>query len=405
MSNDQPNGHIEEQNTEPHSAGDDTWYLPDDESWHDEPGYNPAVAEALRCAHQHLTGGGQMAYLEAFNCIASILDVEMSSRQRLAVLFIAALTLATDDPPTQALAVIDDALDLALALDVERAQEDLLLLRASVNQAILQFPDAAADLRDCLNIITVQSETRDLTPTEFDTRLEAFLRLAGYEFLIGQHDRAAQLLDRAAALIPRVPGNVKAPLLLAWTRALLLRWRGEYELALTQAMEAADGYAVHGPPAMAGRIRSIVGEIALDLAERCRNNHQPLASATFLALAEPYIVRAVELAAADDHGATETMAFITHSRYQLLKGEGEGRIAWLEELAQRGAENQDVAIVAQAYTQLGREYEAASNIGAAVSWYNKALAVLKESQMVALGIWAQRALWRLGGETQAEPDN
>lgn len=404
MSDDQSNGFTEEQDTQPRPRDSARWYLPDDENWLGDPGYNPAIAEALRCAHQHLTDSKQMAYLEAFNCVAGILDAEMSRHQRLAVLFIAALALATDDPPTGALDAIDDAFDIAVDLQDEQAREDLLLLRASVNHAILQVPDAAADLRDCLNIIMMQSEVRDLTPTELDTRLEALLRLAGYEFLIGQHDRAAQLLDRAAALIPRVPSNIKAPLLLAWTRAMLLRWRGEYELALTQAMAAADGYAVHGPPATAGRIRSIVGEIALDLAERSRSNHQPLASAAWLRLAEPYIVHGIELASADDEGGTETMAAITQCRFLLLEGEGEseGRIAWLDELAQLGAEHQDSAIVAQADTQLGREYEAQGDIEAARHWYQRALAVLKESQMVALGIWAQRGLWRLQGEMNSD---
>lgn len=405
---DQTNGHAEERDREPRSDGDVGWYLLDDQIGdqlgRDEPGYDPAVAEALHNAHERLIGGGELARLEAYNCIVGFLDAEMSSRQRLAVLFIEALTLADDDPQTPAIPVIDEALELAVELGVERAQDDLLLLRASVNRAILQVPDAAEDLRQCLELISARGEIRELGPAELDTRLEALLHLAGSEFVVGNYDRAEQLLDRAQTLIPRVPTNTTAPLLLAWTRALLLRWRGNYELALTSAMEAADGYAVCGPPATAARIRCVVGEIALDLAERCQHNHQPLASAAFLALAEPYIVRAVELAAPNERDATETMAYITHCRYQLLKGEGEGRIAWLEELARRGAEHQDMALVAQADTQLGREYEALGNIPAAKRWYQRTLAVLNESQMAALGVWAQRALWRLGGETQADAE-
>lgn len=410
MADDKPNGHTEEHRANGHAEeqsakmpfiSEDDWYLPDDEAWRPEPDYNPDVAEPLRQAHKHLAGGGGLsAYLAAFNGIAGILDVTMSRRQRLAALFIAALALAADDPPTRALEAIDEALEIALELGIERAQEDLLLLRASVNRAILQIPDAAEDLEFCLNVIAARSETGELSPTELDTRLEAVLHLANSMFLTGQYDRAEQLLNRAAALIPRVPTNPKAPLYSAWMRALLLRWRGEYELALTYAMEAADGYALLGPSGMASRIRGIVGEVALDLAERCRNNHQPLACDAFLTLADTYIVSAIELAADDDQGATETMASITQCRFLLLKGEGEseGRIAWLEELSQRGAEHQDSAIVAQAYTQLGREYEAQGDFEAARHWYQRALAALKESQMVALGIWAQRALWRLGGE-------
>lgn len=384
---------------------DGGWYDPDDVSWDSDEGHNPAVAAALRRAYQQLAkGGGTAAYLEAFNFIAGILDAEMSRRQRLATLFVAALALACDDPPSAAVEVIDEALDLALELGVERAQESLLFLRASVNRFILQVPDAVEDLRLCLDVIKAQSELRELTPTELDTQLEAYLRLAQSEFLIGHYDDTERLLNWAAALIPRVPANVKAPSLLAWTRALVFRWRGAYELALTQAMEAADGYAKHGHPGMISRIQGIVGEIALDLAERCQHNEQPLACAGFLALAEPYIERAIEIAAASDYGSSETMAFITHARLGLLRGEEQDRTEFLEELAHRAAEHQDVAVMGQAYTQLGRECEGRGDITAARHWYRHALAILQESQMTALGVWAQRALWRLGGEMQVDAE-
>lgn len=386
---------------------DADWYHPDDASWRQDEDYSPAVAEALHCAHEHIAEnpGDGRSYADALKCLEPIVAAPMSRRQRLATLFIISMAYANTDQPTPALEPIDEALELALELDVEPAQLDLLLLRASVNRYVHQMPDAVDDLRACLDLFSIHSEHRDFSATELAMRLEAVLRLAYAEFLVGHFASAEQLLQKAATLIPQVPKDHLAQFTLAWTRALLLRWRGDYELALTSAMEAADGYAIHGTRAMTGRVCSVVGEIALDLAERFRNNHQSLAFDTFLALAEPYIVRAVELAAADDHGSTETMAFITNSRFQLLRGEGGSgkRIAWLEELAHLGAEHQDSAILTQAYTQLGREYEAKGDLSAAKRWYQRALAVLNESKMVALGVWAQRALWRLGGEMG--PDN
>lgn len=383
-----------------------SWYASDDERWHAEADYNPDIATSLRTAYQllakdHNTVG---AYLMAYDSVSAHFDATMSGQQRLRILFVAALALAANNPPSPALPIIDEALELALALDVEQAQEDLLFLRAAVNHSILQVPDAVEDSRLCLDLITELSVTRELTPTELDTQLEAYLQLAQSEFLLGHYDRTEQLLDQAAALIPRVQDNVKAPSMVAWTRALLLRWRGQYELALTQAMDAADDYTRYGPPGMASRIQGVVGEIALDLAERCQHNEKPLAVAAFLAVAEPYIVRAVELAAASDYGSSETMALITRARLSLLRGEEQDRTALLEMLAQRAAEYQDMAVVAQAYTQLGREKEAMGDIPVAKHWYQRALAVLKEFQTEALGIWAQRALWRLSGEMQAKPE-
>ncbi len=383
---------------------DDGWFSSDDDSWHGEEGYNLEVAGALREASRQLAQGSTAARLLAFNSIAGVLDAEMSSHQRLAILYVAALALASDDPPTRALEVIDEALELALRLGVERAQGALLFLRASVDQFILQVPDAVEDLRLCLDVITAQSELRELSPAELNTRLQAYLRLAQSEFLIGHYDDTERLLNWAKTLIPRAPDNVKASSLLAWTQALLLRWRGEYELALTAAMEAADGYARHSQPGMVSRIQGIVGEIALDLAERCKHTDQPLACAAFLSLAEPYIQRAIEIAAANDYGSSETMAFITHARLGLLRGDKQDRTGFLQEHAQRAAKHQDVAVMAQAYTQLGREYEAQSDILAARKWYRRAVEILQESQMTALGVWSQRALWRLGGEMQVDAE-
>lgn len=379
---------------------DDAWYRPDDPSWRDDEDYNPDVAEALICAHKHLAvapASGEVL-AEALDCLEPVAAAPMCKRQRLAYLFIRSLALATYDPPAPALDSLDEALELAIERDIGRAQEDLLLLRASVNRAILQVPDAIEDLQDCLGLIAVQAEHRELTPAERDTRLQALLQRAGYEFLVGDPESCERLLDRAAVLIPQVPGNVLAPSTLAWTRALVLRWRGQYEVALHHAIAAAEGYSQHGAPGMASRIQGIVADIALDLVERAQHNGQELAPRAFLDIAERYVQSAIEVAAAADYESSQTMAFITNARLRQLQGEPDDRTDWLKELAELGQEHQDMALVAQAYTQLGREYEAIGDDERATEWYSKALAVLKESQMSALGIWAQRGLWRIQGE-------
>ncbi|HEU5438086.1 MAG TPA: hypothetical protein VFU88_02255 [Ktedonobacterales bacterium] len=379
---------------------DDGWYRPDDESWHGDEDYNPAVADALRCAHESLAANPKSAdvYASALACLEFVIDAPMSKRQRLAYLFVRSLALATYDPPSPALDPLDEALELAIERDIGRAQEDLLLLRASVNHAILQVPDAIEDLRDCLGLIAVQAEHRELTPAERDTRLQALLQRAGHEFLVGDPESCEQLLDRAAVLIPQVPGNLLAPSTLAWTRALLLRWRGQYEVALHHAMAAAEGYARHGAPGMTSRIQGIVADIALDLAERAQHNGQELAPRAFLDIAERYLQSAIEVAAAADFESSQTMAFITHARLRQLQHEPGDRSDWLQELADLSLQHADMAVAAQAYTQLGREHEAIGDDEAASAWYTKALAVLKESQLSALGIWAQRGLWRIQGE-------
>jgi tetratricopeptide (TPR) repeat protein len=275
------------------------------------------------------------------------------------------------------------------------------LLRASINRAVLQVPDAADDLRDCLELLALREGQQGPNAKDRETRLDATLHLAGSEFAIGHYDRANQLLDQAARLLPYVTSNTLRMALLAWTRSLLLRWSGQPELALTQAMLAADIYYRHGDPGSASRIQAVVAEIVLDLAERFAPQEHARAHAAWLNFADPYVQRALTHAHTGSIESSEAMAAVTQARWQLAHGDPGDRKPLLHELAAQGWEHRDMALVAQAYTQLGRECEAERQKDAAIDWYKKVLAVLNESRMTALGVWAQRALWRLTGETRS----
>lgn len=379
------------------------WYRPDDAGWHLDQDSNPEVAKALRHAQECMAQnpGGSEAYVDALKCLEPVSEARMSKRQRLAMLFIVSLAHASTDQPAPALEPIDEALELALELGAEGAQRDLLLLRASVNRYVLQVPDAVTDLKECLRLLSIYAEHRDLSPTELDARLEAVLHLALAEFYVGHFESTERLLQRATALIPQVPENRLAPSTLAWTRALLLRWQGQYEMALDQAKTAAEGYSEHGAPGMISRIQGVVADIALDLAERAQRSGEDLAARTCFDIAERYVQSAIDVAADANYESSLIMAFVINARLHQLRHEPSDRIDWLLELAELGKEHSDMALTAQAYTQIGREYEAMGDAGAARDWYAKALVVLRESQLTALGVWAQRGLWRLQGEMSA----
>lgn len=343
------------------------------------------------------------AYEAILRCLATITDKDLSRRQRLHVLYVTALAQAAQDPSLAAVGTIDAALLLADELDEFEAQAELFVLRASVNRAILQVPDAARDLQRYLDLMVVHhqatpDEATPAIPDGADDLIDVLLHLAGSEFVLGHYDDASQLLDQVERFFSRAAGTDLQLALLNWTRALLLRWRGLYEVALVHAMAAADVYASAGEPGSASRIQTIVAEIAMDLAERFRRQHQMQACASFLVLAEPYLQRAVDLARLNAIESSEVMALITETRLHVLLGHPGDRKPLLRRCASRARQHQDNAVVAQAYTALGGEYEAVGNIRLAVRWYEKALAILNEAQLAALGVWAQRALWRLRGQ-------
>jgi tetratricopeptide (TPR) repeat protein len=322
----------------------------------------------------------------------------MCESQRLRTLYIIASCHAAEDPPTPALAVIDEALELALVLKETRAQIDLLLLRATVNRYIWQIPDAADDLQDCLQALVTLNLRDDWSEDELLLTLMATLRLATQEFLTGAYDECQGWLDHAATLLPRVGDHSDSQARYAWLRALLARWRGDYEAAFAAAVTATTHFHKLHDPQNLSKIEGITGDILLDLAERSRRQGDEAACAAYLAKADPYIQRALEIATASDYKDSEVGVRVVRARLHLLQRLPGDRTTLLKEIAHIAWQHQDMATVCQAYTGIGRECEAVYDDTSAKDWYRRAIAVLNESRAVADTIWAQRALWRLEGE-------
>src|SRR5262249_37405569 len=104
---------------------------------------------------------------------------------------------------------------------------------------------------------------------------------------------------------------------------------------------------------------------------------------------------------ASDYQGSECSARVIRARLLLLQGAPGDRTLLLEELANLAKQHRDMALVCKAYTGIGHECEATGKFDEAEDWYRRAIAALKESKAVADTIWAQRALWRLEGEIDA----
>jgi hypothetical protein len=378
------------------------WFIPDAPAWRGEDGYNLRVAAALERAFAQLHPDGRISGA-ALVALAPIQSAAMSKRQRLRMLYLLAACRAAEDPPTLALAPIDEALELTLELEETRAQVDLLLLRAAVNRCISQDPDAAADLRDCLEALVTLNLREDWSDDDLLLILKATLRLAAQEFLTGAYDECQGWLNHAATLLPRVRAHPDSLARYAWMRAVLARWRSDYAEAFRAAVTATRHFSTLHVPQNLSRSEALAGDILLDLAERSRRNGDEAACADYLAQAEPYIERALQIAVHSDFQASEMGARIIRARLQLLQGLPGERKVLLEEIANMAWQHQDMPTVCNAYTGIGRECEATHDDTAAKEWYRRAITVLKESRAVAGAVWAQRALWRLEGEMSVAP--
>jgi tetratricopeptide (TPR) repeat protein len=312
------------------------------------------------------------------------------------------LCLAAEDSPDAALPPLRQAIALAKDLGETRARIDLLMQRAYVNRYINQIPDAVADLRECLEAFEELKRRGEWIPEDTSKALTVSVRLATLEFAIGEIAASQESLQRAEELLAQVGEHLDSQARLAWLRALVARWGGDYQQALVEAIAAVGYYQQMHDPEMLSRIEGMTGEILLDLAEQSRAHGDTEACADYLAHAEGYIQRAIQIAVASDYQASECMARIIRTRLLRLQGAPGDRTLLLEELANMAKQHRDMALVCKAYTAIGQECEAVGKNDEAKEWYRRAIAALKESKAVVDTIWAQRALWRLEGEMTSD---
>lgn len=378
-----------------------SWFVSDAEPWRTEENYNPDVIGALNCVAWKLAQDGGVE-VNLLDCVAPVIGAEMSKSQRLRVLYVVCLCLAAEDPPDAALPPLGEALALATTLGETRARIDLLSQRAYVNRYINQIPDAVADLRECLEAFEELKRRGEWSPEDTPRVLAITVRLATFEFAIGEVEASQKSLQRAEELLAQVGEQRDSQARLAWLRALVARWSGDYQRALAEAVAAVGYYQQMRDPEMLSRIEGMTGEILLDLVDQSRAHGDEEACAEYLAHAELYIQRAIQIAVASDYQASECMARIIRSRLLRLQGSPGDRTLLLEELANMARQHRDMALVCKAYTGIGQECEAVGKFDEAKEWYRRAIAALKESKAVADAIWAQRALWRLEGEMDAD---
>jgi hypothetical protein len=373
---------------------DYSWFMADAESWHKEVGYNSAVALALECATSHFQSdvGVDPA---VFDCIVPVLDAPMAKSQRLRILLILIAYKAAEDPPTGALRPLAEALRLTRELDELRARLAFLLESAYINRYMSRYADAQENLREYLNALETLKLRGEWRPDDSIAALHSMLRRAQVEFNLGDTTGTTWWLNESSVLLAQIGEHTDSQGRLAWMRALVHRQEGEYTQALSEAITAVGYYRKLHDPEMLSRIEGVTGEILLDLAEESRDRGAEAACGAYLAQAEPYIGRAVQVAFAGHFAASEALARIIRARWQLLQGISGDRKPLLEELARQARQNQDMLTACLAYTAIGQECEAVFDLTSAKDWYRRAIAVVKDLKIESVAVWPKRALARL----------
>src|SRR4029077_18464142 len=92
------------------------------------------------------------------------------------------------------------------------------------------------------------------SPEDTPRVLAITVRLATFEFAIGEVEASQKSLQRAEELLAQVGEQRDSQARLAWLRALVARWSGDYRRALAEAVAAVGYYPQKRHPASVGPV-------------------------------------------------------------------------------------------------------------------------------------------------------
>ncbi len=366
--------------------------LPDDPAWRTDQDYSADVAAALKAAYRHLRQGAWQAraFVTAFADIRQFLDTRMARQQHLRVFYVISLATAAIGDFDTTLSWLDEAMLLAHGLHDVGALVDLLYLHGAANRGRNHMGEAANDYEVCLTLL--RSENLFSTPLGPTVELELLTQLGGFAFYSGRFDAAERLLHEARTRT-LLGSQIDSPRLtlatLDWLQALLYRWRNQPELALTPAQSAADVYIEIGSPPSAARIRAILADIELDLAERLPGG---TARQRRITSAQDHLHLAIRLAREAQDTIGKQFVHLRAIRLDRLVQRDQSQLRRIEHVLRAARRFHDEAVLAEALTCLGDELITQGQRASALDQYRQVIDVLAGTQIPAVGVWAQRAL-------------
>jgi hypothetical protein len=223
--------------------------------------------------------------------------------------------------------------------------------------------------------------------------LYVLVRLVGLDVLLGRLDAAEQDQRWAAEVAAEVPPESVEVKTVRWNEALLLHQRGALGRALNAAFEALDAYAAEKPSMSRVRLRSVVAEIVLDLAERYASGSP--SRKDYLTMARTIIQDMGREARRLEDDCGRQMAELAAARLERLRGHGtKASVRRMEAVLEHVILRRpwDTALACQAHTALGRELQARGQ-GARARWaFGRACELALSQQAPGMCWYAHRKL-------------
>jgi tetratricopeptide (TPR) repeat protein len=370
---------------------------PHDPLWQLEPDYSWSVATLLDAADKQLAiaraTGDPNDYEPVIVYAQACVEQSHSLRQAVRAGYLVGNALAGMEDFADALECFDEALDGAARLGDWSAYVALTQHAGWASGQLYQYQSAAHYTALALRQLDAHANDRGVI-VDPQAELDVIAAHASFQFMLGQFPSAVSALTRARVRAALTPATPLHQMTVDWIEALLQRWRGEPARALALAQRAADTLASSATLARdvlsLGRIRGIVAEIALDLAER-----YPIAvdeHTRYVRLARRGLRDLSQIASGAGDDAGRVLATLGRARLDRVTNRNVDRTRALERALRRARDLGDTALVTQALTALGHEFAARGESESARTCYRRALAQVDGTDLRAMGIFPRRAL-------------
>jgi tetratricopeptide (TPR) repeat protein len=366
---------------------------PDPTTERADPDRSQIVADTLITCYQLVRA---RRYAQADALLANIRTLQMSPRQELRVIFVRATVDLRLGRLPNACEQLIKGVRQAERVDDFGALAQLAFVYASALRELGQSYGAERFSMSALDAWRLYADPERADEEDSRFELDTLIQLNQLYFFSGKFVqaervfRSARKVAQRASIPPLRRGN------LAWIEALFYRWQSEPGRALDAGMRALAVIDEHAPPLERARLRTLLTDIALDLAERDGSGAADGPSYHFLGVAESYMSAArIGLNAERDPFALG-LGKLADARLARLTNRNVNRLATIDAVAHMAMDYGDSTVLGQVWTARGDEYLALGQSGSARTCYQEAVDILTQARMQGHSVWPLRALRRGG---------
>ncbi|MGH2485168.1 MAG: hypothetical protein ACRDHE_04050, partial [Ktedonobacterales bacterium] len=354
-----------------------------------DPARSPVVADALKLSYGHLKRG---EYALASRAIGPTQFLSMSRRQALRVFYMQATTSLRLGRFEHGLALLDEASAQALSEGDHGALAQFAYMLADVARELDSRDAAAGYYGIALDAWSAHTHDQPADGADSAFQLDVLSSLALAHFYYGRYDAAERALRAAKRLAAQIAASPARCANLAWIEAMFQRWRGDAGAALTTSVRAYATLDVYGSRLECARLRTLMADIAMDLAMAGARAGLDATRQHFLGMADSHL----DSALAYLEGAGDPLALgvstLAQVRFARMARYNSPRLDDIKRVERTARQFGDLTLLGQVWTSRGDEHRARGERGPATHAYEQSLRTLKSAEMGALGVWARRAL-------------